>query len=463
MPTRKSPTDKASSRASRPARRAKPVAADEAVPVASKRKPAGAAHGSAVRATVEEAIEEVRNGRPIIVTDDEDRENEGDIVIAAQFCTPDMVNFMATHARGLICVPLTEERADELNLMPMADVNTAPLGTAFTISVEAARGVTTGISAADRATTIQLLAHPEAQARSFTRPGHVFPLRAKPGGVLVRAGQTEASVDLCAMAGLEPVAVVCEIIKDDGTMARMPDLVKFAKKHHLKILTVADLIAYRVAHERLVERVEEIQMPTRFGDFRAIGYRTLVDKKEHVALVMGDLTTGEPALVRVHDKCVTGDVFGSLRCDCGEQLEAAMSRIAEEGRGAILYMDQEGRGIGLHNKLRAYKLQEGGMDTVEANVALGLPAESRDYGIGAQILVDLGIRQMRLMTNNPIKIQELDTFGELRGAGLDGYGLQVVERVPIEVTANAHNIRYLATKRDKMGHYLDQPMPGLEA
>ena len=418
---------------------------------------------SSVRATVEEAVEEIRNGRPIIVTDDEDRENEGDIVIAAQFCTPEWVNFMATQARGLICVPLTEERADELNLPPMAEVNTAPLGTAFTVSVEAAEGVTTGISAADRSHTIQMLADPQAGPRSFTRPGHVFPLRAKPGGVLVRAGQTEASVDLCRLAGLQPVAVVCEIIKDDGTMARMPDLEKFARKHHLKILTVADLIAYRVAHERLVERVEEIQMPTRFGDFRAIGYRTLIDKKEHVALVMGDVTTPEPVLVRVHDKCVTGDVFGSLRCDCGEQLEAAMSRIAEEGRGAILYMDQEGRGIGLHNKLRAYKLQEDGLDTVEANVALGLPAENRDYGIGAQILVDLGIREMRLMTNNPIKIQELDLFGELRGAGLDGYGLHVVERVPIEVTANAHNIRYLATKRDKMGHYLDQPMPGLEA
>ena len=431
---------------------AKPATAK---PAAKKRSP--------LRATVEEAVEEIRNGRMVIVTDDEDRENEGDIVIAAQFCTPDLVNFMATHARGLICVPLPEERADELNLMPMTDVNTAPLGTAFTVSVEAARGVTTGISAADRATTIQMLAHPESQPRSFTRPGHVFPLRAKPGGVLVRAGQTEASVDLCRLAGLEPVAVVCEIIKDDGTMARMPDLQKFARKHRMKILTVADLIAYRVAHERLVERVEEIQMPTRHGDFRAIGYRTLIDKKEHVALVMGDLTLDQPALVRVHDKCVTGDVFGSLRCDCGEQLDAAMSLIAEEGRGAILYMDQEGRGIGLHNKLKAYKLQEDGLDTVEANVALGLPAESRDYGIGAQILVDLGIREMRLMTNNPIKIQELDLFGELRGAGLDGYGLHVVERVPIEVTANSHNIRYLATKRDKMGHYLDQPMPGLEA
>ena len=382
----------------------KPAAkSSTSVPAKPKRSP--------LRATVEEAVEEIRNGRMVIVTDDEDRENEGDIVLAAQFCTPDMVNFMATHARGLICVPLPEQRADELGLAPMADHNTAPLGTAFTVSVEAARGVTTGISAADRATTIQMLAHPEAQPRSFTRPGHIFPLRAKPGGVLVRAGQTEASVDLCAMAGLEPVAVVCEIMKDDGTMARMPDLEKFARKHKLKILTVADLIAYRMAHERLVERVEEAQMPTKFGEFRAIGYKTYLDKKEHVALVMGDVTAPGPVLVRVHDKCVTGDVFGSLRCDCGEQLEAAMKRIAEEGRGVVVYMDQEGRGIGLHNKLRAYKLQEEGLDTVEANVALGLPAENRDYGVGAQILVDLGVRDMRLMTNNPIKIQELDEFG----------------------------------------------------
>jgi 3,4-dihydroxy 2-butanone 4-phosphate synthase/GTP cyclohydrolase II len=411
--------------------------------------------------TVEDAIEEVRAGRPIIVTDDEDRENEGDVVIAAQFCTPDIVNFMATHARGLICVPLTEARADELGLTPMTDHNTAPLGTAFTITVEAATGVTTGISAADRSRTIRLLADPSAKARDFSRPGHVFPLRAKDGGVLVRAGQTEASVDLCRLAGVEPVAVVCEIMKADGTMARMPDLVRFARKHDLKITTVADLISYRMANERLVERVEETALPTRFGDFRAIGYRTMIDSKEHLAMVMGDPATPEPVLVRMHDQCVTGDVFASLRCDCGEQLEAAMRRIAEEGRGIIVYLDQEGRGIGLHNKLRAYKLQEGGMDTVEANEALGLPAENREYGIGAQILVDLGVRQMRLMTNNPVKIKELATFGQLRGAGLDGYGLEVVERVPLEVTANAHNIRYLAAKRDKMGHYLEQPMPGL--
>jgi len=460
MPARKtpaSPATGATSEGAQPAARKTPTRARRA---SKTPRPPARPRRSPLRATVEEAIDEIRNGRPIIVTDDEDRENEGDVVIAAQFCTPDWVNFMATHARGLICVPLPEQRADELGLTPMADVNTAPLGTAFTVSVEAARGVTTGISAADRATTIQLLAHPEAQARSFTRPGHVFPLRAKPGGVLVRAGQTEASVDLCQMAGLEPVAVVCEIIKDDGTMARMPDLEKFARKHSMKILTVADLIAYRVAHERLVERVEETRLPTRFGEFRAIGYRTFLDTKEHVALVMGDITADTPVLVRVHDQCVTGDVFGSLRCDCGEQLQAAMDRIAEEGRGVVLYMDQEGRGIGLHNKLRAYKLQEQGMDTVEANLALGLPAEDRDYGIGAQILVDLGVREMRLMTNNPIKIQELDEFGELRGAGLDGYGLRVVERVSLEVPANAHNIRYLTAKRDKMGHLLEQPMSG---
>ena len=417
---------------------------------------------SPMRATIDEAIEELRAGHSVIIVDDEDRENEGDVVIAAQFCTPEVVNFYARYAKGLICVPLTEARAEALDLPPMTSHNTAPLGTAFTITVEAAEGVTTGISAADRARTIQKLADPKAGPLDFTRPGHIFPLRARDGGVLVRAGQTEASVDLCRLAGLEEVAVVCEIMKDDGTMARMPDLEKFARKHTLKIITVADLIAYRMAHERLVERVEEeAALPTTYGEFRAIGYRTLIDTREHVALVMGDVTTDEPVLVRVHDRCVTGDVFQSLRCDCGEQLDAAMRLVAEAGRGVIVYMDQEGRGIGLHNKLRAYKLQEQGLDTVEANVALGLPAENREYGIGAQILVDLGVRQMRLMTNNPVKIQELDTFGALRGAGLDGYGLAVVERVPLEVPANAHNVRYLATKRDKMGHYLDQPMPGM--
>ena len=414
-----------------------------------------------IHISVEEAIEELRLGKAIIVTDDEDRENEGDIVIAAEFCSTEIVNLMVTHARGLICVPLTESRADELDLPPMAEKNTAPLGTAFTVSVEAREGVTTGISAADRSRTIQLLADPDATADDFSRPGHIFPLRAKPGGVLVRAGQTEASVDLCRLAGLEEVAVVCEIMNDDGTMARMPELEVFGEKHALKIITVADLISYRLAKERLIERVEETSLPTIHGDFRAVGYRTLIDTKEHVALVMGDLDSPDPILVRVHDKCLTGDSFSSLRCDCGEQLNSAMNLVAEAGRGVILYMDQEGRGIGLHNKLKAYRLQEEqGMDTFEANEALGLPAEGREYGIGAQILVDLGGRRMRLMTNSPVKIQELEAVGAIRGAGLDGYGLEVVERVPIEVTANPHNISYLAAKRDKMGHILEQQMPG---
>ncbi|MDA0365647.1 MAG: bifunctional 3,4-dihydroxy-2-butanone-4-phosphate synthase/GTP cyclohydrolase II [Chloroflexi bacterium] len=414
------------------------------------------------RIGIDEAIEEIRLGRPVILVDDEDRENEGDYTIAAQFCTPEHVNFMVTHVRGLICVPLTEPRADTLDLPPMTKNNTAPLGTAFTVSVEAAEGVTTGISAADRARTIQVLADPQSDALDLTRPGHIFPLRAREGGVLVRAGQTEASVDLCKLAGVEPVAVVCEVLKDDGSMARMPDLERFARKHDIKIATVADLIRYRMSNERLVERVGDTSMPTRFGEFTAIGYRTIIDTKEHVALVMGDVTTDEPVLVRVHDQCVTGDVFESMRCDCGEQKDAALQAIADAGRGIFIYMDQEGRGIGLHNKLRAYRLQEDqGLDTYEANEALGLPAESRDWGIGAQIMVDLGVRTLRLMTNNPAKIRELGAVGALRGAGLDGYGLQVVERVPLEVIANPHNIRYLQTKRDKMGHMLEQPMPGL--
>ncbi len=404
------------------------------------------------------AIEEFRAGRMLIIVDDENRENEGDVSIAAQFTTAEVVNFMAVHARGLICVPASGERLDALDLPQMTRNNTAPLGTAFTITVEAAEGVTTGISAADRARTVAVLADPDSTPQDLTRPGHIFPLRAREGGVLVRAGQTEASVDLCRMAGLEPVAVVCEVMKDDGTMARMPDLEVLAREHDIKIVTVADIIAYRLAHERLVERVDETALPTRFGDFRVIAYRSVVDTKEHMALVLGDLSTDEPALVRVHDQCVTGDVFHSLRCDCGDQLEAAMEGIADEGRGAIVYMDQEGRGIGLHNKIRAYRLQDEGMDTVEANEALDLPAENREYGIGAQILVDLGIRKLRLMTNNPTKIKELATFGELRGAGLEGYGLEVVERVPLEITANEHNVRYLTTKRDKLGHLLKQDM-----
>jgi 3,4-dihydroxy 2-butanone 4-phosphate synthase/GTP cyclohydrolase II len=414
-----------------------------------------------IHISVEEAIAELRLGRAIIVTDDEDRENEGDIVIAAEFCSAEIVNLMVTHARGLICVPLTETRADELDLPPMAEKNTAPLGTAFTVSVEAREGVTTGISASDRSRTIQLLADPDAIAEDFSRPGHIFPLRAKPGGVLVRAGQTEASVDLCRLAGLQEVAVVCEIMSEDGSMARMPELEVFGEKHSLKLITVADLISYRLAKERLIERVEETALPTKHGDFRAVGYRTLIDTKEHVALIMGDLDSPDPILVRVHDKCLTGDSFSSLRCDCGEQLNSAMHLVAKAGRGVILYMDQEGRGIGLHNKLKAYRLQEEqGMDTFEANEALGLPAEGREYGIGAQILVDLGVRKMRLMTNSPVKIKELEAVGAIRGAGLDGYGLEVVERIPIEVAANPHNVSYLTAKRDKMGHILEQQMPG---
>jgi len=429
----------------------------------AKRAPA-AKRGAArsFRVGIPEAIEEMRAGRPVILADDEDRENEGDYTIAAQFCTPEIVNFMITHVRGLICVPMTEARADQLDLPPMTKHNTAPLGTAFTISVEAAEGVTTGISAHDRARTIQVLADATAGPLDLTRPGHIFPLRARDGGVLVRAGQTEASVDLCKLAGIEPVAVVCEIIKDDGTMARMPDLERFARKHDIKIATVADLIRYRMGSERLIERVGEASMPTRWGEFQAIGYRTLIDTKEHVALVMGEIAPEDAVLVRVHDQCVTGDVFGSMRCDCGEQKDAALQAIAEAGKGVLLYMDQEGRNIGLHNKLRAYRLQEDhGLDTYEANEALGLPAESREYGIGAQILVDLGVRKMRLMTNNPTKIRELAAVGALRGAGLYGYGLEVVERVPLEIIANPHNIRYLVAKRDKMGHILEQQMPGL--
>jgi len=409
--------------------------------------------------STELALEEFRAGRPIILVDDEDRENEGDIALPAQFATADLVNFMVAEARGLVCVPMTEERADQLNLPLMTEHSTAPLGTAFTISVEAATGVTTGISAADRAQTIRVLADPRSTTDDLTRPGHIFPLRAKDGGVLVRAGQTEASVDLCKLAGVEPVATICEIMNEDGSMSRMPDLIKFADKHDLKIASVADVIRYRMRNETLVWRAGETVIPTAHGDFKAIGYRTGIDDREHVALVFGDIDPDEPILVRVHDRCVTGDVFGSLRCDCGEQLQAAMRTIAENGSGSVIYMDQEGRGIGLHNKLRAYALQDEGLDTVEANEALGLPAESRDYGIGAQILVDLGIRKMRLMTNNPIKIKELNIVGSLRGAGLDGFGLEVVERVPIEIEPNEHNVRYLTAKRDRMGHIFEHPMP----
>jgi 3,4-dihydroxy 2-butanone 4-phosphate synthase/GTP cyclohydrolase II len=402
-----------------------------------------------VMATVPEAIEEYRRGKFVIITDDEDRENEGDLCIAAQFVTPDHINFMAKYGRGLICCSLTEERCDQLQLPLMVDPrsNTSGFGTPFTVSVEARTGVTTGISAADRARTVQVLIDPATRPEDLARPGHMFPLRARKGGVLVRAGQTEASVDLAKLAGLYPAAVICEIMKMDGEMARMPDLKRFARRHGLRIVTVNDIIRYRLRTERLVTRVAETRLPTPYGEMMILGYRAEGQPDEHVALVKGDIDPEKPTLVRVHDQCVTGDVFGSLRCDCGEQKEKALKMIAEEG-GVFLYMRQEGRGIGLHNKLRTYELQERGLDTVDANLALGFPADRRDYGIGMQILRDIGVSKMRLITNNPAK-----------RAGLEAYGLEVVERVPILTTPNPHNIRYLETKRQRMGHLLD----GLES
>jgi 3,4-dihydroxy 2-butanone 4-phosphate synthase/GTP cyclohydrolase II len=400
---------------------------------------------------VAEAIEEFRRGRPLIIVDNESRENEGDVCYPADAVNADAINFMATHARGLICIAMTGERLDALGLPLMTANNTAPLSTAFTVSVEAADGVTTGISAADRARTVAVLTDPGSRPEDLTQPGHMFPLRARSGGVLARAGQTEASVDLAKLAGREPAAVICEVMRDDGTMARMPDLIEFAHEHELKIVSVDDLIAYRLRVDSLIERASEYPLPTAHGTFRAVTYRTLVDGKVHVAVVMGDVSTAEPVLIRVHDQCVTGDVFGSRRCDCGEQLEVAIERVAQEGRGVVLYMDQEGRGIGLHNKIRAYHLQDGGLDTVEANEALGLPADRREYGIGMQILVNLGVQRMRLMTNNPIK-----------RSGLDGFGLEIVERVPIEVVPNADNADYLRTKREKMGHLLENMLEAAE-
>ncbi|MGD0766090.1 MAG: bifunctional 3,4-dihydroxy-2-butanone-4-phosphate synthase/GTP cyclohydrolase II [Dehalococcoidia bacterium] len=394
-------------------------------------------------ATVEEAIEEYRRGRFVIIIDDEDRENEGDLTLPAQFIDADAINFMARHGRGLICVPMTGERLDELRIPMMVGRNDSHFGTGFTVSVEARAGVTTGISAADRARTVQVLADPNSEPNDLVMPGHIFPLRARDGGVLVRVGQTEATVDLCKMAGLRPVGVCCEVINVDGTMARLPQLKRFASKHGLKIIGVNQLISYRLRKDKLIERVAETALPTPYGPFRAIAFKSMIDPDEHLALVMGDIETPEPVLVRVHSQCVTGDVFASLRCDCGEQVQQALRRISEEGRGVLLYMRQEGRGIGLHNKLRAYALQDEGMDTVEANHALGFPADRRDYGIGMQILADLGIREMRLLTNNPAK-----------RAGLEGYGLKVVERIPIVVEPNSYNLRYLETKRTKLGHLL---------
>jgi len=401
-------------------------------------------------ATVEEAIEEFRAGRFVIITDDESRENEGDLVIAAEFATAESINFMAKYGRGLICMPMTGERLDDLGIpMQVSPQDNASLfGTAFTVSVEARSNVTTGISAADRAETVRVLIDPDTTKRELAMPGHLFPLRARDGGVLVRAGQTEAAVDLAKLAGLYPAGLVCEIMNEDGTMARLPDLKKFAQRHHLKIISVEQMIAYRQQHERLVERVTETVIPTLYGTWKAIAYRSIVDPDEHVALVMGDIDDGEPVLVRMHSQCVTGDVFQSMRCDCGEQLEKAMQLIGDEGRGVIVYMRQEGRGIGFHNKLRAYALQDDGMDTVEANEALGFEADRRDYGIGMQILVDLGLKKIRFLTNNPRK-----------RLGLEGYGLEMVERVPIIAEPNEFNARYLQIKAEKLGHrFDDDPM-----
>ncbi len=394
---------------------------------------------------VEDAIEDIRQGRMVIVADDEDRENEGDLVLAAAAVTPDHINFMTQFGRGLICVAMTEERADQLDLPPMTDTNTDPQGTAFTVSVDGHRrfGVTTGISAHDRARTVQILLDPDAKPSDLRRPGHIFPLRAKRGGVLRRVGQTEASVDLARLAGFPPVGVICEILNSDGTMARRTQLEVFAEEHHIRFITVAQLVAYRLTKTRLVSRIAETDIPTRSGHFKVIGYESVVDGREHLALIKGDLEGKANVLVRMHSECLTGDVFHSQRCDCGEQLAAAMERIEEEGLGAIVYLRQEGRGIGLGNKLKAYALQDQGMDTVEANEHLGFKPDLRDYGIGAQILLDLGLHSIRLLTNNPRKI-----------VGLDGYDIEITGREPLKIEPGEHNSRYLDTKRSKLGHIL---------
>ncbi|TET14714.1 MAG: bifunctional 3,4-dihydroxy-2-butanone-4-phosphate synthase/GTP cyclohydrolase II [Dehalococcoidia bacterium] len=394
-------------------------------------------------ATIPEAVEDIRAGKFLIIVDDEGRENEGDLVIAAEKVTPEAINFMARYGRGLICIAMTGERLDELMIPMMVHDNTSKFGSPFTVSVEAKHDVTTGISAHDRAVTIRALIEPATRPGDISRPGHMFPLRAREGGVLVRAGHTEAVVDLARIAGLYPAGVICEVMSEDGTMARLPELELMAAEQGIKIVSVAQIIAYRRLHERLIERVAEASLPTGYGDFLSIAYKSAIDPDEHVALVRGDLDSEQPVLVRVHSECLTGDVFHSLRCDCGEQIDLAMRAIADEGRGVFVYMRQEGRGIGLHNKIRAYALQDQGLDTVEANEALGFDSDIRDYGIGAQILADLGVRNIRLLTNNPRKV-----------IGLEGYGLQVVETVPILAKPNPRNLKYLETKRKKMGHLL---------
>jgi 3,4-dihydroxy 2-butanone 4-phosphate synthase/GTP cyclohydrolase II len=394
-------------------------------------------------ATIEDAIEDIRAGKFVVVVDAPDRENEGDLTIAAEHITPAAINFMATHARGLICLCLTEGRCDELGLRPMTYNNQTPFETAFTVAIEAREGVTTGISAADRAHTIQVAIDPSKGPDDLVQPGHIFPLRARPGGVLQRTGQTEASVDLARLAGLNPAGVVCEIANEDGSMARVPDLIPYCERHGLKMITVSDLIEYRRRHEKLVERMTSVRLPTAYGELTAVAFRETLTGKHHVALVKGEVEGRENVLVRVHSECLTGDVFHSLRCDCGEQLEQALARIGDEERGVLLYMAQEGRGIGLLNKLRAYELQENGLDTVEANLELGFPADGREYGIGSQILHDLGLTTIRILTNNPKKI-----------TGIEAFGLKVVEQVPIEVAPNAENRGYLEAKRSKLGHRL---------